>query len=151
MQGCKNVTWSLSAGGEDRAEDGHAKLDRRRLDPVGLKLAHPLADAGWQDFDHRQVTERGQDVTITLVGVGLPGGELHQVIGQPLLGDVAPETPTAPLQGPDASLQDLRLGSLPRLVGVPLVSKRAGRLTPAVDVPVVRGVTQFAIASDASA
>lgn len=99
----------LQRGREDRAQDDLVVLDRDRLDPSGLQLAHPLTDVLGKNFHHPHRPEFRHDVLVDGVGVALPGRLLHLMVRQPRLLDVALEghpagsNPATPTRSSDRS------------------------------------------------
>jgi hypothetical protein len=79
-------------------------------------------------------------VAVVVVAVGLAGGGFHDVVGQPLLGDVAGEAQLsrARVTGVAGVLEGF--GVAPGGVGGLLVGEGAGRTAPAAVVVVVGGV-----------
>ena len=71
----------IECGGEDRAQNEPDLLDRGRRHALGLQIGYPLAYVGGHDLVHAYGTEPRHDVLADLVGISLPRGDLHHVIG----------------------------------------------------------------------
>jgi hypothetical protein len=148
MQGCRKGDLVVEGGDEDRGQHGHGVADRRRVHSVDLQLGDPLADVGREDVDHPELGEGRHDVPVQGVGVVLSGGQLHDVVGEPDVFDVALEQLTTAVGLAPATLGHFGLGLLPRLVRGLQAGERPGRAAVAADVLGVGGVADVAVASD---
>ena len=120
-------------------------------DAVGDQVDDPFADVDGQDVGHFHGAEPGDDVPVEVVAVGLAGGGFHDVVGQPLVGDVVGEARLsgAGVAGVAGVLEGF--GVAPGGVGGFLAGEGAGGAAPAAAVVVVGGVAGDAGLADSFA
>ena len=112
--------------GEDRVQHGLAFHDRRWSDAGWvLETGDPLSDIDGQDLGHPQITQLGQQVPVEDVPVTLSGGGLDDVIREPLVLNVGPQSLAAPAGIAHPAGCERRLGALPGALGLALARERS--------------------------